>query len=201
MSRQHPDRDSLSVYLEEALSIDAAQWVKHHLEGCGECGVKLEQERAFLEELASLRCVAPPADFTQGVMARVAQRPAYQPAPEVQWRRIGLWVGSAAALMVVLLGFVGWVLVAGAPAEGAEVPAQVPGGIAWVMNSGLEVYFWVKGTFEAALPLLLIAWKVLLGILESFRQSGLAVQLTLLLVAVGFNYWIARLVLNYQRRQ
>ena len=201
MSREHPDRDSLSAYLEEALSIDAAQWVEHHLEGCVECGGKLEQERAFLEELGGLCSIEPPADFTQGVMARVAQFPAYQPAPEVQWRRISLWVGSAAALMVVLLGFVGWVLVAGAPAEGPEVPAQVPGGIAWVMNSALEVYFWVRGTFEAALPLLLIAWKVLLGILESFRQSGLAVQLTLLLVAVGLNYWFTRLVLNYQRRQ
>lgn len=201
MSRQHPDRDSLGAYLEEVLSIDATQWVEHHLEGCAECGDKLEQERAFLEELGGLHSVEPPADFTEGVMARVAQRPAYQPAPEMQWRRIGLWIGSVAATMVVLLGFVGWVLVAGAPAEGPEVPAQVPDGIAWVMKRGLDVYFWVTGKFDVASPLLLIAWKVLLGIFEYIRQSGLAVQLALLLITVGFNYWFTRLVLNYQRRQ
>ncbi len=201
MSRQHPDRDSLSAYLEEALSIDATQWLEHHLEGCAECGDKLEQERAFLEELGGLHSVEPPADFTEGVMARVAQCPAYQPAPEMQWRRIGLWVGSAAAMMVLLLGFVGWVLGAGAPAEGAEVPVQVPGGITWVMNSGLEVYRWARGTFEAALPLVQIGLKVLLGIFEFIRGSGLAVQLALLLITVGFNYWFTRLVLNYQRRQ
>ncbi len=201
MSRQHPDRDSLAAYLEEALSIDATQWVEHHLEGCSECGDKLEQERAFLEELGGLHSVEPPADFTQGVMARVAQCPAYQPAPEMQWRRIGLWVGSAAATMAVLLGFIGWVLVAGGTAEGAEVSAQVPGGIAWVMNSGVQVYFWVTGKFEAAVPLLQIGLKVLLGIFEYIRQSGLAVQLAILLITVGFNYWFTRLVLNYQRRQ
>ncbi len=201
MSQQHPDRDSLAAYLEEALSIDATQWVEHHLEGCAECGDKLEQERAFLEELGGLHSVEPPADFTEGVMARVAQCPAYRPAPEMQWRRIALWVGGAAAMVVVLLGFLGWVLVAGGAAEGAEVPAQVPGGIAWVMNSGREVYFWVTGKFEAAVPLLQIGLKVLLGIFEYIRQSGLAVQLAILLITVGFNYWFTRLVLNYQRRQ
>lgn len=201
MSREHPDRDSLSAYLEGALSIDATQWVKRHLEGCAECGGKLEQERAFLEELGGLHSVEPPADFTEGVMARVAQCPAYRPPPEMQWRRIGLWVGSAAVLAVVLLGFLGWVLEVGAPAEGAEVAAQVPGWITWLANSGLNVYLFATDTFDAAWRLLQIGLSVLTGIIGYIQDRGLAVQLAILLITVGFNYWVTRLVLSYQRRQ
>ena len=104
---EHPDRGSLSAYLEEALSIDAAQWVAQHLEKCGDCRAKVDQERAFLASLNGLGRINPPDDFVEGVMARVAQYPAYQPAKEVAWPRVALWVGGGGAMLVVLLAIAG----------------------------------------------------------------------------------------------
>ncbi len=201
MSNQHPDRDSLSAYLEKALSIDARQWVEQHLDSCASCRAKVDQEQAFLDRLGDLKAVTPPDDFVQGVMARVAQYPAYQPAPEVQWRRAGVWIGSAAASLVLLLAFVGWVLVSGAPAEGAESTSAVSGGIAWFFATAKEVYFFGVDQMEGVWSIMMVGFAVLAGIFDFIRNAGLMVNLVLLLITVALNYAFTRMVLNYQRRQ
>ncbi len=201
MSNQHPDRDSLSAYLEEALSIDATQWVEQHLAGCASCRIKVEQERAFLDELNALKTVEPPPDFVEGVMARVAQHPAYHPAPEVKWRRVGVWTGAAAASVVVLLGFIGWILVAGAPAQGAAGTPTVSGGIAWFFDAARQVYFMGLSQTEGLWELLMIGFTVVYGVVDFIQRAGLPVQLALLLITVALNYAFTRMVLNYQRRQ
>ena len=201
MSRQHPDRDSLTAYLEEVLSIDATQWIEQHLGGCAECRDKLEEERSFLGALHGLSSVEPPTDFTEGVMARVAQYPAYQAAPDVPWRRIGVRIGSAAAVLFLLFSFVGWVIMQNAPAQGAAMPAEVS---TWVM-SAKDVFFDLSlsawRTAQAGWELFKILGTVFFEIIDFFRGQNLAVQLALLLLTVGFNYWVTRLVLSYQRRQ
>jgi predicted anti-sigma-YlaC factor YlaD len=202
MSDQHPDRDSLSAYLEEALSIDARQWIKQHLSGCATCRGKVEQERAFLRRLDGLKSIEPPADFVAGVMARVAQYPAHQRrAPELQWRRVSWWVGSAAATVVLVLAFIGWLLVAGSSAEGAEGTVAVSGGIAWFFDVAKQVYFLGLSNLEGVWSVIMIAFTVLFGIFDFVRNGGLMVQLVLLLVTVALNYAFTRMVLNYQRRQ
>lgn len=202
MSDQHPDRDSLSAYLEEALSIDAHQWIEQHLAGCSPCRAKLEQERAFLGELNSLKTVEPPADFVEGVMARVAQCPDHQRAPELEWRRIsrmGWWAASAAATLVVLLGFIGWVLVAGSSPE-AEGAVAVSGGIVWFFEVAKKVYFFGLDNLGGVWEVAMIGFTVLFNIFEFIRNAGLMVQLALLLATVALNYVFTRMVLNYQRR-
>lgn len=201
MSDQHPDRDSLSAYLEESLSIDASQWIKHHLDGCGACRTKLEQEQAFLDELNSLASIEAPADFAEGVMARVAQRPAYQPGTELPWRRIALWVGGAAAMFVVGAIFIGWVLVAGSSGQGAQTSGAVSSVVATGAGWARSLYFIGRDNVSGILPVFEVVFAVLFGIFEFMRNAGLMVQLALLLATVALNYGLTRMVLNYQRRQ
>jgi hypothetical protein len=195
-SGEHPDRDSLSAYLEESLSIDATQWIKQHLNSCGACRTKLEQERVFLERLDGLCSVKPPADFTQGVMARVAQYPTYHPAAEVPLKGFLKWgVGAVAAGIVVAL-FIGWMVVASGTGPGVEVPA---GASAFTTAIEWTVWLWesARGVGEPLMQPLEAVW----GVVEFVREAPLMVQLALLLVTVGLNYALTRMVLNYQRRQ
>jgi hypothetical protein len=200
MSNQHPDRDSLSAYLEKSLSIDAAQWTKQHLDGCAVCRAKLEQEQVFLDELDRLASIEPPADFTEGVMARVAQCPAFQPGTELPWKRVALWVGSAAAMFTALAIFVGWVLVVGSSGAGAETS----GGASSVVATGAEwaktLYFYGRDNTSGIRYVLEIGFGFFLGIFDFVRNAGLMVQLALLLATVALNYGLTRMVLNYQRR-
>ncbi len=200
MSNQHPDRDSLSAYLEDVLSIDAAQWIKHHLNGCGACCTKLEQEQTFLDELNTLASLETPADFTEGVMARVAQRPAYQPGTELPWKRVALWVGSTAAMFVALAIFVGWVLVAGSPGQGAQTAGVASSAVATGAAWARTLYFLARDNISGVLPVFEIVGAVLFGIFDFIRNAGLMVQLALLLATVALNYGLTRMVLNYQRR-
>ena len=195
MKGQHPDRDSLSAFLEEALSIDATQWIEHHLGGCADCRAKLEEERAFLAKLGSL-CdkIEPPADFTESVMARVAQQPAHHPAPEVSWRRMGLWVASGAAALVVLLVAIGWLMsVAGLPEGTGWLAARVA-------SAAKEAYMSAEEFGIGTWSILTSAGKVLGVVLNYVRGASLAVQLGIMLATVTFNYVLMRMVLNYQRR-
>jgi len=199
-SSEHPDRDSLSAYLEESLSIDATQWIKHHLGTCASCRDKLEQERAFLAELDSLRSVRAPSDFTQGVMARVAQYPTYQPRQEVPWRRYTTRGFVAAGVLLVVAIFVGWVVAVSGSGQGVQVGAGAgafTGAVDWT------VWLWenTKGTFGLAMPVLQIGLGLLLAAVEWIRNAPFAVHLAILLITVGLNYGLTRMVLNYQRRQ
>ena len=199
MSSQHPDRDSLSAYLEEALSIDAKQWIEHHLGGCVECRAKLEEERVFLAQLGDLcNKIEPPPDFVEGVMARIAQYPAHQPAQELSWRRMGLWVASGAGALVVFLALGGWLL---SLAGQIEAPEGASGVVAGVFSAAVEAWKYAEKFAFAAWSLLQTAWTVALVVVDRLRGAHIAVQLGLLLTTVLFNFWLTRLVLNYQRRQ
>ena len=197
---QHPDRGSLSAYLEEALSIDASQWVAQHVEKCGDCRAKLDQERAFLESLNGLGRINPPDDFVQGVMARVAQYPAYQPAKEVPWPRVALWIGGAAAVLVVLLGVVGWVLVTRRPLDNPQTAGFVSVAIATLAQAARDLYLFARSSMGGVMYILRIAGTLLVGLFDFVRNSSLVFQLALLLITVGLNYLLTRMVLNYQRR-
>jgi predicted anti-sigma-YlaC factor YlaD len=194
-NREHPDRDSLSAYLEESLSIDATRWIRQHLEGCTPCRTKLAQERAFLEELDGLRSLRAPADFTQGVMARVAQYPAHQPAKDVPWKRYATWAGGAVAALFVVALFIGWAMVS-ADGQGLQVPT---GGAAFTIAIEWTVTLW--NNLQAVAPDVQGFIGMLFTISEVVRGAPLMVQLGLLLVFVGLNYALTRMVLNYQRRQ
>ena len=63
------------------------------------------------------------------------------------------------------------------------------------------LYFYARDNTSGVFYVFRIAFEVLLGILEFFRNAGLMVNLALLLVAVALNYGLTRMVLNYQRRQ
>ncbi len=197
---QHPDRGSLSAYLGEALSIDATQWVERHLETCGDCRGKLDEERAFLESLDGLGRISPPVDFVQGVMARVAQYPAYQPAKEVRWPRLALRIGGAAAVLVVLLGVVGWVLVTRRPLDSPQAAGFVSVAITTLAQAARDVYLFARSNMGGVMYILEIAGTILVGLFEFVRNSSLVFQLALLLITVGLNYLLTRMVLNYQRR-
>lgn len=199
MKGQHPDRDSLSAYLEEALSIDATQWIEHHLGGCKECRAKLEEERAFLDRLGELchKIEAPP-DFTESVMARIAQQPAHRPAPDLSWRRMGLWVGSGVAAAAVGLALLGW----GVSMLGTiEAPEGSGGIVAGLVSAATGAYRFAQESVAAGVEIARVGSQVLGGAVTYIRDQPLAVQLILLLATVAFNYWLSRLVLNYQRRQ
>jgi len=197
-SSDHPDRDSLSAYLDESLSIDATQWIKHHLEGCTTCGAKLKQERAFLAELDGLRAVRPPDDFTQGVMARVAQYPTYQPTKELPWKRYAIRGSVAAAVLFVVALFIGWVVVAGS-GEGLQVPA---GAGLFTTAIGYTVGLWNATSDLMAQfgPQAEAVLGAIMAFVDFFRGAPLMVKLAILLVTVGLNYALTRMVLNYQQR-
>ena len=196
----HPDRDSLTGYLDESLSIDATQWVRHHLEGCGDCRVKLERERRLSAELDGLRSVKAPPDFTEGVMARVAQYPAYQPRKELPLRNTARWAAMAAAAVLVVAIFVGWIVVAGGGEQGLQVPAGATA-FTTAIDGTVWVYEQAAGLVEQAAPAAQTGFSVAYAVYEFIRDAGLPVHLALLLVTVGLNYALTRMVLNYQRRQ
>ena len=197
---QHPDRDSLSAHLEEALSIDATQWIEQHLEKCSDCRAKLDQERAFLGSLDGLGRINPPGDFVEGVMARVAQYPAYHPVKEVPWTRVALWGGGAAAMFVVLLGVVGWVLVTQRPLDNPQAAGFASVAIAMLAEAARDLYVFARENMGGVMYILQIAGTLLVGLFDFVRNSSLVFQLALLLITVGLNYLLTRMVLNYQRR-
>ena len=75
MSEHRPDYDRLSAYIEGSLSHDATRWIELHLEKCETCREALDQESQFLQQIGAIRNIEPPPDFTEAVMARVAQQP------------------------------------------------------------------------------------------------------------------------------
>lgn len=201
MSRSdHPDRDSLTGYLDESLSIDATQWIRQHLEGCAACCAMLERERRLSATLGGLRSIVPPTDFTEGVMARVAQYPAYEPRTELPWRNAARWGGVAAVVLLALVVFIGWIVVSGGGGQGLQVPAGASA-FTLAIDGTVWAYERVAAGVARIAPRLKDAFSVAYVVYEFIRDAGLPVHLALLLVTVGLNYALTRMVLNYQRRQ
>ena len=133
-------------------------------------------------------------------MARVAQYPAYHPVTEVPWTRVALWVGGAAAMLVVLLGVVGWGLVTQRPLDNPQAAGFVSVAIAMLAEAARDLYVFARENMGGVMYILQIAGTLLVGLFDFVRNSSLVFQLALLLITVGLNYLLTRMVLNYQRR-
>jgi len=201
MNDHRPDYDRLSAYIEGALSPDATRWIELHLEKCETCREALERESRFLERIGSLRSIEPPLDFTEAVMARVAQQPAFQPPAEVPWRKVAGWSVGLAASLAAVLGLGAWVAISSEAVVGANATGLLSSAITGLAEASSFVISTVGGFLSPAMALARVGGTIVLGLFDLARNSGLAVQLGVLLATVTLNYVLTRMVLNYQRRQ
>jgi predicted anti-sigma-YlaC factor YlaD len=201
MSDHRPDYDRLSAHIEGTLSHDATRWLELHLKKCETCRVALEREKRFLEQIGSLRSIQPPPDFTEGVMARVAQQPAYQPPAEVPWRKVAGWSVALAASLVAVLGLGVWVAISSDAVAGADATGLLSRAITGLAEISSFLISTVGSFLSPAMALAKAGGTIVLRLFDLARNSGLAVQLGVLLATVTLNYVFTRMVLNYQRRQ
>jgi len=201
MSDHRPDYDRLSAYIEGALSPDGTRWIELHLKKCEVCRAALEREKSFLEQIGSLRSIQPPPDFTEGVMARVAQQPAYQPPAEVPWRKVAGWSVGLAASLVAVLGLGVWVAISSDAVAGADATGLLSRAITGLAEVSSFLISTVGSFVSPAMALAKAGATIVLRLFDLARNSGLAVQLGVLLATVTLNYVFTRMVLNYQRRQ
>jgi len=201
MSEHRPDYDRLSAYIEGALSPDGTRWIELHLEKCESCRDALERETQFLERVSSLRNIEPPPDFIEAVMARVAQQPAFQPPAEVPWRKVAGWSVGLAASLVAVLGLGAWVAISSDAVAGANATGLLSSAITGLAEISSFVISTVGSFLSPAMALARAGGTIVLRLFDLARNSGLAVQLGVLLATVTLNYVFTRMVLNYQRRQ
>ena len=69
------------------------------------------------------------------------------------------------------------------------------------IDATVWAYETVAAGFAGIAPQLQDLFSVAYVVYEFIRDAGLPVHLALLLVTVGLNYALTRMVLNYQRRQ
>jgi len=201
MSDHRPDYDRLSAYIEGALSPDATRWIELHLEKCETCREALDHESRFLEQIGALRNIEPPPDFTEAVMARVAQQPAFQPPAEVPWRKVAGWSFGLAASLVAVLGLGAWVAISSEAVASANATGLLSSAITGLAEVSSFVISTVGSFLSPAVVLARAGATIVLRLFDLARNSGLAVQLAVLLATVTLNYVFTRMVLNYQRRQ
>jgi len=196
MSDHRPDRDALTGYLDGTLSIDARQWMEHHLDSCSACRAVLEQERRLSTQLDSIRGIEPPADFTAGVMARGAQQPPHHPAPQVQWRRVAMWTSGVATSLAAVLLAGAWVLWSSGALTGVSPTGIFSRGV----RTGADWFTALADRLPDVLVVVQALGKPVMWLFEEATNAGWAVHLAVLLVIVTLNYVLTRMVLNYQRR-
>lgn len=196
MSDHRPDRDALTGYLDDTLSIDARQWMEHHLERCSVCRAALEQERGLSKRLDSIRGIEPPADFTEGVMARVAQQPPHQPSQQVPWRRVAMWTSGVASSLAAVLLVGAWLLWNSGALQGVSPTSLLSRSV----RAGAGYASELATGLEDVLPVVQALGKPVMYLFELATNAGWAVQLAVLLITVTLNYVLTRMVLNYQRR-
>ena len=200
MNGHEPNRDMLSAYVDGVLSPDAVRSMEQHLAECDACAHALESERQFLARLDTLADVAPPDDFVNAVMGRVAQHPIHRPGNAIPWRaamRYG--VAAAVVLAVVLGGGVTWMLGSGT-LQNAEPGAVVAVGISRTAGLAASGFASTRHFVGQGFVLLEAAAQLMWRITLLAASAGWMVQVTLLLLTISLNYAFTRLVLNYQRR-
>jgi len=195
-----PNLDMLSAYVDGVLSPDAKRSMEQHLERCEICAAAMAKEQAFLASLDHLAEVAPPADFVNAVMGRVAQQPTFRPATPIPWRAAVRWSVAASLVLTVLAATgVAWMLGSGALGD-ADPTSLVGSGIAGLVSFLASGVATAREWARPALALLENAGKVLWRLTAMTLNSGWVVQISLLLLTVSLNYAFTRLVLGYQRR-
>lgn len=199
MKEHRPDLDRLSAYVEDALSPDARRSLEQHLAGCGACREALEREGRLLRRLDGLARIEPPPDFVQAVMGRVAQYPAYRPAPAVPWRRVLAWSAGLAAALVAVLGVGAW-QIAGQPGADARLVDLLHRTAVGLVEVGGMVFRASRQVLEPASTVVEALAKAVHRVSTLAASSGRIVQATILLLTVMLNYAFTRMVLNYQRR-
>jgi anti-sigma factor RsiW len=94
-----PDR--IYDYLDGALSPGEREDIERHLAGCAACRCVLEVRQKISGAAAELPDVPVPDDFASGIMAKVAEMPAYGPKKAVR----GLfWAAGTAAFLASVFG-------------------------------------------------------------------------------------------------
>ena len=200
MNTHTPNRDMLSAFVDGVLSPDAERSMEQHLAECEECARALESERQFVAQLDQLADVAPPADFVNAVMGRVAQHPVHQPGNAIPWRAAMRYGVAAAVVLAVLLGGgVTWMLGSGT-LQSVDPGAMVAVGISQTAGVATGAFTGLRELFVNMVVLLEQAAKMVWQLTKLTARSGWMVQLSLLFLTISLNYAFTRLVLNYQRR-
>jgi hypothetical protein len=98
-------RDTLSAYLDEALSPEERSLVDAHLEGCAECRRELEALRGTIALLQRVEPARAPVGFVDRVVAAARPRPWYRRAADAVFLPLSvkLPLEAAAVVMVGLL--------------------------------------------------------------------------------------------------
>jgi predicted anti-sigma-YlaC factor YlaD len=198
---RHTTLTLLSAYLDGELSSEERERIELHLEKCETCREALDQESQFLQQIGAIRNIEPPLDFTEAVMARVAQQPAFQPPAEVPWRKVAGWSFGLAASLVAVLGLGVWVAISSEAVAGANATGLLSSAITGLAEISSFVISTVGSFLSPAMALARAGATIVLRLFDLARNSGLAVQLGVLLATVTLNYVFTRMVLNYQRRQ
>jgi anti-sigma factor RsiW len=104
MSTLHLDDERAQRFLDEQLPEAEAAEARGHLAGCEGCRLLLDSYRALAQALDGLEAPPPPADFTDGVLARIDAR---ERAASRERRLAGAILAVAAAAAAALLAAAG----------------------------------------------------------------------------------------------
>jgi anti-sigma factor RsiW len=164
----HLDDQRAQQLLDGLLPGPAAAEAGQHLAGCQDCRLLVDSYRALAEALDGLEPAAPPADFTEGVLARIDERE----RNAARERRAALAVlagaaGIAAVLLAAAGGASAWAPVLsragdllGAAATGISVAADVLTPVVGALR--LQI---AAASAAAAVPLLVALHRL------SFRRA------------------------------
>ncbi len=164
----HLDDERAQQLLDGLLLGPEAAEAREHVAGCDGCRTLLDSYRALARALDGLEAAEPPADFTEGVLARIGERE----RTAARERRAALLVlagaaAAAAALLVAAGGPAAWVPVLsragdllGAVATGLSVAADVLAPVVGALR--LQV---AAASAAAAVPLLVTLHRL------SFRRA------------------------------
>lgn len=158
----------LWAFIDGELPATQRQVVATHLEGCARCSRVYEQLSAFPLQIGQLHSVAPPADFSARLMARIALLPPpAQLAAERERMRPNIWSGptgmivafsaAAAAIFLGLISTSALVLAGGSRGDNAR---NATGGIANAIGGGV-----VRSAWDHLSAPLLLVLAVMLAIL------------------------------------
>jgi predicted anti-sigma-YlaC factor YlaD len=110
----HPNQDTLNLYLDGELEPQSRAAVEAHLSACAGCRGELDALRAVFADLEALAPTPPPIDLAPLVLARLAPTP-HSHWPAGAWALLAAQIAAVAALAVWL-----------APELGRRVFAAIP---------------------------------------------------------------------------
>jgi hypothetical protein len=108
---------------------------------------------------------------------------------------------ALAASLVAVLGLGVWAAISSDAVAGADATGLLSRAITGLAEISSFVISTVGSFLAPAMALARAGATIVLRLFDLARNSGLAVQLGVLLATVTLNYVFTRMVLNYQRRQ